>query len=54
MGNDDAAEKIELLLRVCVAQLGPTPRFRRHAWREFQRALDPLATPKELPRQLRG
>jgi len=33
----------------------PTPsmRFRRRAWLEFQRALDPLAPPKRLPmRQL--
>ena len=29
----------------------PTPsmRFRRRAWLEFQRALDPLAPPKRLP-----
>jgi hypothetical protein len=29
----------------------PTPsmRFRRKAWLEFQRALDPLARPKPLP-----
>jgi hypothetical protein len=29
----------------------PTPsmRFRRKAWLEFQRALDPLARPKALP-----
>jgi hypothetical protein len=29
----------------------PTPsmRFRRRAWLEFQRALDPLAQPKRLP-----
>jgi hypothetical protein len=27
----------------------PTPGFRARAWREFQRALDPLATPKALP-----
>src|SRR5262249_39606991 len=27
----------------------PTTQFRRRAWREFQRALDPLAPPKPLP-----
>ena len=27
----------------------PTQRFRRRAWLEFQRALDPLAPPKPLP-----
>jgi hypothetical protein len=26
----------------------PTPYFRRRAWLEFQRALDPLAPPKPL------
>jgi hypothetical protein len=33
--------------------LRATPRFRHQAWREFQRALDPLASPKELPQQFR-
>jgi hypothetical protein len=27
----------------------PSLRFRRRAWRQFQRALDPLAAPKPLP-----
>jgi hypothetical protein len=27
----------------------PTARFRARAWREFQRALDPLAAPRALP-----
>ncbi|HZT93353.1 MAG TPA: hypothetical protein VE985_02605 [Gaiellaceae bacterium] len=27
----------------------PSQRFRRRSWLEFQRALDPLAPPKELP-----
>jgi len=27
----------------------PSMQFRRRAWREFQRALDPLAPPKPLP-----
>ncbi|MFL5965297.1 MAG: hypothetical protein ACJ747_01960 [Gaiellaceae bacterium] len=26
----------------------PTPHFRRRAWAEFQRALDPLASPRPL------
>lgn len=26
----------------------PTPQFRRRAWVDFQRALDPLAPPKPL------
>ena len=29
----------------------PTAHFRRRAWLEFQRALDPLARPKPLPQQ---
>ena len=29
----------------------PSPYFRRRAWLEFQRALDPLAPPKPLRRQ---
>lgn len=31
----------------------PTPGFRRKAWLEFQRALNPLAPPKSFPKQLR-
>jgi hypothetical protein len=27
----------------------PTESFRRRAWRQFQRALDPLAPPRPLP-----
>ncbi|HEY5694149.1 MAG TPA: hypothetical protein VIR14_06540 [Gaiellaceae bacterium] len=27
----------------------PSQRFRRRSWLAFQRALDPLAPPKELP-----
>jgi hypothetical protein len=27
----------------------PSMQFRRRAWRDFQRALDPLASPKPLP-----
>jgi hypothetical protein len=31
----------------------PTPSFRRRAWLDFQRALDPLARPRPLRRPLR-
>ncbi|MEJ7791177.1 MAG: hypothetical protein WKF65_04310 [Gaiellaceae bacterium] len=31
----------------------PSSSFRRRAWLEFQRALNPLAAPKDLPRELR-
>ena len=27
----------------------PSQQFRRRAWRDYQRALDPLAAPKPLP-----
>jgi hypothetical protein len=27
----------------------PTPQFRRRAWVAFQRALDPLSSPRPLP-----
>jgi hypothetical protein len=27
----------------------PSQQFRRRAWRDYQRALDPLASPKPLP-----
>jgi hypothetical protein len=29
----------------------PTPQFRRRAWLAFQRAIDPLAPPRPLPRR---
>jgi hypothetical protein len=29
----------------------PTTQFRVRAWREFQKALDPLAPPKPLPKK---
>jgi hypothetical protein len=44
VGND-----LQAALRVAMERLRPTPSFRRRAWREFQRALDPLARPKALP-----
>jgi hypothetical protein len=31
----------------------PTDSFRRRAWRQFQRALDPLAPPRPLPMRRR-
>ena len=36
-------------LRASIERLKPTADFRRRAWREFQRSLDPLAPPKRLP-----
>jgi hypothetical protein len=41
VGRGDTKKKDEL----------PTPslQFRRRAWRDYQRALDPLASPKPLP-----
>jgi hypothetical protein len=46
--NEGSDERIETLLRAHVRRVVPTPGFRRRAWREFQRALDPLAVPKPL------
>jgi hypothetical protein len=46
--NDVSTEWIETLFRIYLRRAGPTPGFRRRAWREFQRALDPLAIPKPL------
>jgi hypothetical protein len=46
---EGSAERIESLLRMYVRRAAPTSGFRRRAWREFQRALDPLAPPKPLP-----
>ena len=49
VGNEESIDRVALLLRLYVEQDGPSARFRRRAWREFQRALDPLAPPKQLP-----
>ena len=49
MGNEDDRGSLALALRAAVERLGPTPDIRRRAWREFQRALDPLARPRPLP-----
>ena len=38
----------ELLTRLPVPR--PTAQFRRRAWLAFQRAIDPLAPPRPLPR----
>jgi hypothetical protein len=32
----------------------PTMQYRRHAWLDFQRALDPLAPPHPLPEAIRA
>ena len=45
----EPSKRLEAVLRASLRALTPTPRFRRQAWREFQRALDPLAAPKPLP-----
>jgi hypothetical protein len=50
MVNDEAWKPLEAILRSSVDQLRPTASFRRRAWREFQRALDPLGPFKPLPR----
>jgi hypothetical protein len=47
--NEGPVDRIELVLRMYLKRAGPSSRFRRRAWREFQRALDPLAPPKPLP-----
>ena len=49
MGTERSADWIEAFLRVYVRKAAPTSGFRRRSWREFQRALDPLAPPKRLP-----
>jgi hypothetical protein len=50
MGNEEEQGSLTIALRASVERLAPTPDFRRRAWREFQRALDPLARPRPLPR----
>ena len=47
--KDESGGAVGTVLRTYVERAGPTSRFRRRAWREFQRALDPLAPPKPLP-----
>jgi hypothetical protein len=49
MVNDEAWEPVAASLRSSVDLLRPTASFRRRAWREFQRALDPLGPAKALP-----
>jgi hypothetical protein len=44
----EPGDAVEMVLRTYVEHVSPTSRFRRRAWREFQRALDPLALPKPL------
>ena len=50
MRNDEEQGSLAIALREIIERLGPTPDIRRRAWREFQRALDPLARPRPLPR----
>jgi hypothetical protein len=47
---DNPPERVDKMLRAFIDRLEPTASFRRRAWRDFQRALDPLASPKPLPR----
>jgi hypothetical protein len=49
MRNEKSADWIEASLHTYVRKGAPTSGFRRRAWREFQRALDPLAPPRPLP-----
>ena len=49
VGNESSVDRIEAFLRIYLRRAAPTPGYRRRAWREFQRALDPLAPPKPLP-----
>jgi hypothetical protein len=48
VAKDEAGANVQPFLCVYAERAGPTSRFRRRAWREFQRALDPLAVPKPL------
>jgi hypothetical protein len=51
VGRRSEAEQADMVQQRLAAQLPqPTPSFRRRAWLEFQRALDPLAPPKPLRR----
>jgi hypothetical protein len=46
--GEEAPDSLAETLRSWITALEPTPQFRRRAWREFQRALDPLAVPRPL------
>jgi hypothetical protein len=48
--NDDKGCQVERGQQELPA---PTEQFRLRAWREFQKALDPLAPPKPLPQRKR-
>jgi hypothetical protein len=50
MTNEEEQGSVAVGLRLAMERLRPTPDFRRRAWREFQRALDPLAPPRPLRR----
>jgi len=47
-GNDGKGSQVK---RDRAELPAPTEQFRLRAWREFQKALDPLARPKPLPRK---
>jgi hypothetical protein len=46
--SDHPDEQVQQRIEAQLPQ--PTASFRRRAWWEFQRALDPLGPPKPLPR----
>jgi hypothetical protein len=51
MGNDEPRNEMERLVEAKLPKDAPplpTTQFRRQAWLEFQRAIDPLAPPKPL------
>ena len=48
MGIEEERGSLAVAL-LSIERLRPSPSFRRRAWREFQRALDPLARPRQLP-----
>jgi hypothetical protein len=51
MGSPSEDERADEVRKRLEAQLPqPTASFRRRAWLEFQRALDPLAPPRPLRR----
>ena len=50
MTNQEEQGSVAVGLRLAMERLRPTPDVRHRAWREFQRALDPLAPPRPLRR----
>lgn len=52
MGEDreDIDDRLRALRAAAEDEVAPTSAFRAKAWREFQRALDPLAPPRPFAR----